>query len=353
MGYAQLNDITANHFQALCKIKENEMSEQRFKTYIQAIGKGHRSGRTLTQEEAFDAMSLLLAGKVTPEQRGAFLMLLRVREETSEEIAGFLQATRQHNNPELSQLSIDLDMPCYAGKRRHLPWLILAMLCIVQDGKKVLIHGTDEPDTKRLYVSDALTQLGFKVANSIADIQDSLNQNGFAYSDLSFINQALDDLIKLRAQFGLRSCANTLSRMLNPASAITSIQGVYHRGLDSKHAKAARLLNERTTAFRGDAGELEVNPERACELLMTQNQQTKIVTIPPVNENWSIKPRALDVQLLKDVWAGTVADKYGIGATLSTLSAMLIAIDNSLSFDEAASQALSLWKARDLNLLKL
>jgi anthranilate phosphoribosyltransferase len=329
------------------------MSEQIFKTYLQAIGKGHRSGRTLTQEEAFDAMSLLLAGKVTPEQRGAFLMLLRVREETSEEIAGFLQATRAYNNPKLKQLKIDLDMPCYAGKRRHLPWLILAMLCIVQMGKKVLIHGTDEPDTKRLYVSDALTQLGYNIANSIPEIERSLELRGFAYSDLSFINSQLDDLIKLRAQFGLRSCANTLSRMLNPADAHTSMQGVYHRGLDSKHAKAARLLNERTTAFRGDAGELEVNPERASELLMTQNQETKILTIPAVNENWSIKPRKLDVQLLREVWSGEVVDKYGIGATLSTLSAMLIAMDNSLSFETAANEALELWKHRNRNLLEL
>lgn len=350
---SQYSDTPANLVELNSSIEgaDADMTQQKFKTYIQAIGKGHRSGRTLTQEEALHAMSMLLAGTVTPEQRGAFLMLLRVREETPEEIAGFLQATRAYNNPELATLDIDLDMPCYAGKRRHLPWLILAMLCVAQQGKKVFIHGTDEPDTKRLYVSEALTQLGFTVSNSISDIRRSMMQHNFAYSDLSFINKPLDDLIKLRAQFGLRSCANTLARMLNPSCSYTSMQGVYHRGLDSKHAKAARLLNERTTVFRGDAGELEINPERPCDLLMTQNGQTKVVTIPAVNEHWSIKPRALDIQLLRDVWSDQSSDKYGLGATLSTLSAMLIAMDNNLSFDEAASQALSLWKARDRNFL--
>ena len=50
--------------------------------------------------------------QVTPEQKGAFLMLLRVREETPEELAGFLQALRQCNSPSIPALSVDLDMGC-------------------------------------------------------------------------------------------------------------------------------------------------------------------------------------------------------------------------------------------------
>ena len=63
--------------------QEKSPSFLEFVPYLQAIGRGQRSGRTLTQDEACVAMTLLLENKITPEQRGAFLMLLRVREETA------------------------------------------------------------------------------------------------------------------------------------------------------------------------------------------------------------------------------------------------------------------------------
>ena len=123
-----------------------------FKDYINMVGRGQRAGKTLSQQQAYDAMSQILQGKVLPEQLGAFLMLLRVREETAEELAGFTQACREYVEPEFSQIQADLDIGCYAGKRRHLPWFILAMLLLTQQGKKVFLHGTHEPDSKRLYL---------------------------------------------------------------------------------------------------------------------------------------------------------------------------------------------------------
>ena len=50
---------------------------QEFSQYIKIIGKGQKGSRSLTREEAFTAMRMLLAGEVTGDQRGAFLMLLR------------------------------------------------------------------------------------------------------------------------------------------------------------------------------------------------------------------------------------------------------------------------------------
>ena len=53
-----------------------------FSQYIKIIGKGKRAGRYLTVEEAYQAFQLILNNKAQPEQIGAFLMLLRVREES-------------------------------------------------------------------------------------------------------------------------------------------------------------------------------------------------------------------------------------------------------------------------------
>jgi anthranilate phosphoribosyltransferase len=63
---------------------------------VRILGKGKRGARGLTREEARAAMTLLLEGKVEDTQLGAFLMLLRHKEESAEELAGFTEALRAH-----------------------------------------------------------------------------------------------------------------------------------------------------------------------------------------------------------------------------------------------------------------
>ena len=65
-----------------------------FSKFVAILGRGKTKQRHLTLEESQEAMSMLLRGEAVPEQIGAFLMLLRVKEETGEELAGFVDACR-------------------------------------------------------------------------------------------------------------------------------------------------------------------------------------------------------------------------------------------------------------------
>ena len=65
-----------------------------FARFVQILGRGKTLTRSLTVEEAQEAMGMILSGEVLPEQLGAFLMLLRMKEESPEEIAGFVKASR-------------------------------------------------------------------------------------------------------------------------------------------------------------------------------------------------------------------------------------------------------------------
>ena len=67
-------------------------AEHPFAEFVRILGKGKRGARGLTREEARAAMTLLLEGKVEDTQLGAFLMLLRHKEESAEELAGFTEA---------------------------------------------------------------------------------------------------------------------------------------------------------------------------------------------------------------------------------------------------------------------
>ncbi|MFC3120877.1 glycosyl transferase family protein [Agaribacter flavus] len=322
------------------------------KDYIKKIGRGKGAGQYLSLEEAETAMNHILSGEASEAQTSAFLMLLRYREESVEEIAGFIKACRKHN-PSLQHLatSIDLDLPVYAGKRRHIPWLLLAVFVLAQNGRKIFLHGTQEPDSKRLYIEDVLSQFGYKVASHTQQIDEQLNTLGFSYANLHTLNPNLDKLIQMRAFLGLRSCANTLARMINPLQAPVSLQGVYHKGLDIRHSRVATLLNDpRIAVFRGEGGENECNPERPFALISTKGQQSTSIDCPALLEQWTIKPKLMDVQQLKHFWCednagGALNSEYAHAAVTGTLAIMLVALDE-LNFKEAKTLADALWSKR-------
>ena len=101
-----------------------------FTPYIQALGKGQRGARDLTLAEAAQAMRMILDGRVQAEQLGAFLMLMRVKEETPDELAGFVRAARDSVAAPADFPPVDLDWASYAGKRRQLPWFVLSALLL-------------------------------------------------------------------------------------------------------------------------------------------------------------------------------------------------------------------------------
>jgi anthranilate phosphoribosyltransferase len=341
----RISNSTDKNFSVMPEIMSDTPTD--FKHFIRIIGRGQRAGRTLTMQEAEQAMSMVINGEATAEQKGAFLMLLRVREETAEELAGFSQAFRTCSLASVADLSVDLDMGCYAGKRRHLPWFLLAVMLLAKKGKRIFLHGTHEPDSKRLYLKEVLPQIGFKVAQHPEQAQVALDTFGFAYMDLKQINPQLDNIIQLREQFGLRSCANTLARMLNPSNAAHCLQGIFHRKIDEKHRETAALLNDANVlCFRGEGGEVEFNPLRDVTLQVSRNGQQSSEDVTATCETFITKPQELDAKQLISVWTGELDDIYANHAVVGTLSLMLVLVDK-LDWTEAYQQAEQMWQGRD------
>ena len=221
----------------------------------------------MTMEESETAMSMIMAGEVTPEQLGAFLMLLRVNTETAEEIAGFVQAAQASQNvPEIVP-TVDLDWSSYAGKKRQLPYFILAALALANSGVRILMQGAEGHTGGRMYTGDILHELGIPVSNSLTDAANQVQVSGFAYITLEHLNPVLHEIISLKPILGLRSPVHTLGRMLNPFKAPYSIQGIFHPNYMPVHQGAAQLLKQPHMAvFRGEGGEVEVRPNKPFEL---------------------------------------------------------------------------------------
>lgn len=320
-----------------------------FSDYIKLIGKGQKSSKTLTREQAYQAMSMVLDGKVSQDQRGAFLMLLRLREETAEEIAGFTDACRERVIELPTQQAIDLDIGCYAGKRRHLPWYLLAVACLVKAGYRVFLHGTKEWQSKRFYASDVLPRLGLTTCHSAQQICGSLDSRGVAYAELSLIHPKLDTLIQLREEFGLRSCANTLGRLLNPSQAVNMIQGVHHEHVDIRHGVVNSFYPEiNSLCFRGDGGDPEVNPDKATNLILTRKGVTEELCVNSDLDGWSIKDKMDQPDVMILLWQDQAPHTYGESAVLASLTAYLMLLE-SLTEHQAQQKAQTLWQSRDVN----
>ncbi|MBT8152010.1 MAG: glycosyl transferase family protein, partial [Gammaproteobacteria bacterium] len=216
------------------------MTEHPFAQYVRTLGKGKTGSRSLSRDEARQAMQLILSGQAEDVQIGAFLMLLRVKEESAEELAGFVDACRAHIAVAHTPLAgIDFDWSSYAGKRRQPLWFILAALLLAQSGYRVLMHGSRGHTAGRHYAQDSLEALGIAPASSSQQAAEQLENNNFAFMPLAALCPPLQQLMDLRDLFGLRSPVHTLSRLLNPFSAHTTLQSVFHPAYASTHHAAA------------------------------------------------------------------------------------------------------------------
>lgn len=226
--------------------------------HVRILGRGPGRSRSLTQDEAADAMTHMLQVDAAPEAVGAVLMLLRMKGEVAPEIAGFADAARRAL-PDLPKA--DLDWPSYAaGRTRGAPWFLMSAKLVAQAGHRVLIHGWNGADPK---VRAGLSRAGIGVASDTKAAARLLDRDGVAYMPLERLHPALFRLLNLRDVLGLRSCVNTVCRMLNPAQAPASVQGVFHPSYRLLQADAAQLLGwQGLSVIKGGGGEFERHPGR-------------------------------------------------------------------------------------------
>lgn len=322
--------------------------EHPFAQYIRILGKGKTGTRSLDQDEARAAFGMILRGETEPLQLGAFLMLLRVKEESPAELAGFVKACREAMQAPPQALAADLDWSSYAGKRHQHPWYILALLLLSGAGYRVFVHGSRGHTAGRLYTEDALRQLRLPVASDWADVGRQLDDRRLSYLPLERFCPPLQDLMLLRPLLGLRSPVNTLARMLNPLCAPASIQSIFHPAYALLHQEADRqLAQKRALVFKGDSGEVEIKPQADTKILLLQEGKSSEWVLPRrlVGRPASVgEPR---IAGLRNLWSGTAEDEYGLQATLMTTAAALVVLEPGLIPEKAMNRAVELWRGRD------
>ncbi|MDE3028789.1 MAG: glycosyl transferase family protein [Paracoccaceae bacterium] len=312
--------------------------------YIQAMGRGPARARHLTREEAREAMRLILCGAAAPEAVGAFLMLMRYRGETAEEVAGMVEALRD-GLPAWEGPRPVLDWPSYAaGRSRGLPWFLLSARLVAGAGVPVLLHGWNAFQSPVASVRAALPALGIGEARDLAEAGQIIARDGIAYLPLEAIAPEALRILRLREVLGLRSPVNTALRLLNPGGAPASVQGVFHPPYRELQADAAALLAQPSlTVLKGGGGEFERHPAKSVALFGLRNGAPWEETASAlIEETRRLADAEADPADLAALWQGETEHPFARAIVLGTA---MLALD-AAGVPDAAELAVSLWARR-------
>src|SRR5574343_708539 len=138
--------------------------------YIKDIGRGKDGARAIDRAQAADLMGQVLDGQVSDLELGAFCLAMRIKGETAEEMAGFLDATHARLNKVATGGAPTVVLPSYNGARK-LPVLTpLLALLLAREGAAVVLHGTATED-KRVTSEAVWRALGHTAWAAAATVQ--------------------------------------------------------------------------------------------------------------------------------------------------------------------------------------
>ena len=317
-----------------------------FACFLRTVGRGRHLSRSLSEEEAAEAMAMILAGEVAPEQLGAFLLILRYRGETPEELAGFVRAARARLDLP-GDLGVALDWPSYADRHKQLPYFVLAALLLAEAGIKVALHGI--AGSGPVTTPAVLDALGLTPAESFVLAARQLEQGNVAYLPVEPLCPPLAGLFALRPTLGVRSAANTFGRELNPLGAPCQMQGVFHPTYLPVHRDTARRLGQpRAAIFKGGGGEVQRNPEKPCRVVLVTGDEAAEdewpALVPGARFAWRDEP--LDPALVVALWRGERDCAAAEAAVVGTAAIALKLLGRAETQLAAQDLAEDLWRDR-------
>jgi len=224
---------------------------------LQRLLDGHDLGRTETRE----VMGEIMRGEATPAQIGGFLVALRVKGETPDEITGCAESMREHVVP-VRPRRVDLvDTAGTGGDGAHtINISTAAALVAAAAGAAVAKHG-NRAVSSACGSADVLEALGFTLEQEPERIARSIDELGFGFLFAPFHHPGFRHAAPVRKELATRTVFNVLGPLTNPAGARAQVVGVYSPGLVRTIAEVlARLGARRAFVVHGAGGIDELSP---------------------------------------------------------------------------------------------
>ena len=270
--------------------------------YIKEIGRGKEGARSLTQAQAYDLMSQVLDGRVTDLEVGAFCIAMRIKGESTDELAGFLEATHERCVPIPAGAHVGRPvvlLPSYNGARKLPNLTALLALLLAQHGIAVLVHGPNK-DAGRVTTADIFHDLGLPVAHNAADLGHAWARREPVFMGIDVLCPPLSRLLDVRRVIGLRNPGHTVAKLLDPTRGGAALRVVNHTHPEYAAALSGFLQHTRATAMlmRGTEGEPVADPRRLPRLdVFTHGVPRPDLSLPAkegVLTELPVLPRAID-----------------------------------------------------------
>ena len=260
--------------------------------FIKEIGRGRKGSRDISSDEAFQLYAAMLDGRVSDLELGALVLALRIKGESVDEIAGFLDAAEasfdklQAPDGEFAPVVL----PSYNGSRQMPNLTPLLALLLARQGVPVLIHGVVN-DPGRVTTAEILQALGLPLSRTAQQAREGFASREPVFIPIDALAPRVTRLLELRRILGVRNSTHTLVKILQPfdgaALRLTSYtHPEYLHTLSEYFATAADPARGDAFLMRGTEGEAVANAKRAQQIEWFHDHQctTLVEKQEPVDE---------------------------------------------------------------------
>ncbi len=255
------------------------MPAQTLKTLISKVA----DGQTLAEAEIRAALEIMTEGHATQAQMGAFLMALRVRGETVEEITGAAQMMRSRmRRVDAPADAIDI---VGTGGDAHGTFNVSTCTSLVAAGAglKVAKHGSRSVSSLA-GASDVLSALGVKLDVTPESVTRAIHEAGVGFMFAPNHHPAMKNWAPVRAELGVRTIFNLLGPISNPAGVKRQIVGVFSRKWVEPIAHVLNKLgSERVWVVHGHDGLDELTTTGSTDVAEVKDGTVTVFEVTPAD----------------------------------------------------------------------
>jgi anthranilate phosphoribosyltransferase len=287
----------------------------------------------LAMEEAYGVMSDIMEGRATPAQIGAFLIALRLKGETVEEVSGFAQAMRDK--------ALRLDYPgnlldtCGTGGdgMGTINISTLSALVVAGAGVKVAKHG-NRSVSSLCGSADLLEGLGVKIDLPPSTAKRCLDECNFSFLFAPLYHPAMRYAAGPRKELGVRTVFNILGPLTNPARVKRQLLGVFSPSLTSFIASVLGKLGvERAMVVSSLDGIDEISISAPTKVSELRNGTIYEYTIEPERlgvrtyllDELKVKSKEESVEIAQRVLAGEMEGAVMDAVLVNSAAALIVA----------------------------
>jgi anthranilate phosphoribosyltransferase len=241
------------------------------------------SRRDLSAEETAEVLAQIMGGEASETQIAAFLVALRTKGETVDELVGLartMRALAAHVPTERTDL---LDTAGTGGGRTTFNVSTTAALVAAGAGCAVAKHG-NRSATSASGSADVLEALGARIDLAPERVALCIERAGFGFMFAPAHHQATRFVVPVRRELGVRTIFNLLGPLTNPAGARRQLIGVADaRFLETIAGALARLGVDRALVVAGEDGLDEVSTSAATQVVEVNGEELRRYTLAPAD----------------------------------------------------------------------